>query len=273
MSGITEGEKLLLEEQKKFIKRFQDKYNSVEKFKIINDKQRFSNLFIGTKTIKSIFDNVSEYFADSYNVFKILRKVKTKEEITHTPFLSNLLNVKGNHKQKQLFYNNFINETFKEEEDRKYFSNIDKDFFNITTEKITSFGRLDIFIEHYSKTNPFYICIENKIYASDQPLQLERYYKFLQSKNGRKILIYLTIDEKEPTTALKNSEEYIKAEKGKGNISLSKELYKELVDKNIIIKISYKKHIKNLLKKSIKEIKSDNVKQIVNQYNNLIKIL
>jgi len=273
MKEITEKQKLLIEEHKRFFKRFQEKYKSVEKFKIINDKQRFSHLLSGTKTIKSIYDNISKHFAYGFNIFKILRNIKTKEEITHTPLLNNLLNINGSHKQKKLFYDNLLKRLFDCDKNIAYFSDIQKDFFNISAEKSTFYGRLDILIEHYSKTNPFVICIENKIYANDQPLQLERYYNFLKTKSGQKILIYLTINGKKPTTAPEKSQDYINAKKGIGNVSISDELYNDLIDRKIIKLLSYKNDIAKILELSRKDIKSENVKEIVNQYNNLIKTL
>ncbi len=260
-----------------FLKRFQEKYKTIEKFKIINDKQQYSNLLSGVNTIKSIFDKISVHFAYNYNIFSILRNIETKEEITHTPFLTNLLNINGIHKQKKLFYKAFIQQLFKNDKAKvEYFTKIDTDYFFIASERTTFFGRLDILIEHYSKENPFVICIENKIYAKDQPLQLERYYKYLKSKNledSQILLIYLTVYGNEPKKAPENSQAYINAENKKGKISISSELYDKLRKNGILKLISHKNNIKEILKNTIPNIKAENVKQTVNQYYKLIKIL
>lgn len=270
--------KKLVKEHELFLQRFQEKYKTVEKYKIVNDKQRYSNLLAGIKTINSIFDKVSIHFADNYNVFSILRNIRTKEEITHTPFLRNLLDVNGSHKQKKLFYVAFTKELFKDTFNNKtiinYFTNIDTDYFFIAREKTTAFGKLDILIEHYSNKNPFAICIENKIYAKDQPLQLERYYNYLKNKNlkdNQIILIYLTPNGSKPHIASINSQDYKDAKNKIGNVSINSELFNNLHQKGILRLFSHKKNMTEILKNVMPNIKAENVKQTVNQYYKIIK--
>ena len=75
---------------KYFLERFEKHHKSVEKLKIENDRQRYGNLFSGLNAIKSIYVRLSKHLAFDYNIFSILRNLKTNEEITNNQILSTL---------------------------------------------------------------------------------------------------------------------------------------------------------------------------------------
>ncbi len=109
-------------------------------------------------------------------------------------------------------------------------------------------GRVDLLLEF----DDFLIVIENKIYAKDQNHQLIKYDKYANSIKGENYLIfYLTLDGKDP------SEHAI--------ISSSKKLER---NKHFHL-ISYKEHILKWLKEF--EIKSDDLKEILDQYKQTLE--
>ncbi len=62
--------------------------------------------------------------ASEYNLFKVL-KIQRREVVTHTPFISNLLNPLSAHAQGVLFYDAFINRFAKDR--LSVFKEYDKD--------------------------------------------------------------------------------------------------------------------------------------------------
>jgi len=109
-------------------------------------------------------------------------------------------------------------------------------------------GRIDLLIEF----DDFLIIIENKIYAKDQAYQLINYDKYANSTKGdRYLILYLTLDGKDP------SEHAI--------ISSSKKLER---NKHFHL-ISYKEQILKWLKEF--EIKSDELKEILDQYKQTVE--
>lgn len=130
--------------------------------------------------------------APGYNIFEVLA-IRHYEARVHTPFLVNLLDPKGSHRQGDLFYRTFIRDVLREEQP----------FVNCTDLEVTgeydtgTLGRIDILIHHRSPSQPHCIIIENKIYAIDQPDQLARYDQFARQEwrfdENNYRLLYLTL--------------------------------------------------------------------------------
>jgi hypothetical protein len=102
-----------------------------------------------------------------------------------------------------------------------------KEFDASECQVLREFRNIDILIKNNSKA----IIIENKIYAEDQPKQLERYYEVLIEEgysDSQIEIFYLTLDAKEPS-----------------NQSLGK------LDLDRINLISYEKHIDSWIQKCI----------------------
>ena len=214
---------------------------------------KIKNLLYQVSIIQKKYDDLAEYSGEHYNVFDILGV--TTDELSHSAILTNLLNAKGKHGQKELFLELFLKEI------KQKFGNSDKKIvlenFNIKNsfavkEKYTGRvdyeadqgGRIDIIIND-GKNN---IIIENKIYAGDQPKQLVRYNE--HDKNAP--ILYLTLEGKEPS------------DNSIGNLVLNKDF----------ICISYTTDIKVWLENCIKEMANKPIiRETLNQYLFLIKSL
>jgi hypothetical protein len=240
----------------KFMENYKIFSESIKVLKIESFKERTELIFKGFNSLKFIQKNYDYLFAPDFNIFNILR-IHSKETLTHTPFLRSLLSIDGTHGQGSLFYESFIKTILNREERIFQFLPDNYNNFSILENKPTYDGFMDIFISNYSKNKKFAICIENKIYASDQPLQLKRYYEYIKYILGfnddQILLIYLTPEGRDP------SRESIKDDERE-----------DLERKKILKNISYKKDIKNWLNSSSNYVKSENVKILINQYLQII---
>lgn len=133
-------------------------------------------------------ENINKSLGDGeqFNLIKLL-KMGASEVHTHTPIIADLLNPKGSHGQGKIFLREFIN-LF----DINF--NLDDEII-IEREFRSDKDQIDILIENSKKI----IIIENKIYAADQKDQLYRYYRYCIGKNKVPILIYLTMNNKNPS--------------------------------------------------------------------------
>ena len=157
------------------------------------------------------FDQIgwsSEVRGERFNVFALCGV--DHYETIHSKILAEFLSPKGSHGQKDAYLKLFA-QALGRGENRDF-----RDWFSdaaiVSTEVSSriagvSVGRFDILIEDAAQDT---VCIiENKIYASEQPEQLERYKNWLDQKCAkRKLLIYLTPDGRSGTTA--KDEDYIR---------------------------------------------------------------
>lgn len=214
-----------------------------------------TNLLHQISTIQKKYDDLAEYSGENYNVFDILGV--RSDELSHSAILTNLLNARGKHGQKNVFLNLFIKQfqnKFEKCENRK---GLLRDFeqsksFAVTEKhagKVDNVaeegGRIDIVVND-GKSN---IIIENKIYAGDQPEQLLRYNKY--DRNAP--IFYLTLDGKVPSH---NSVSTL------------------LINQQHYISISYEIDIVIWLQNCIKEMANKPIiRETLNQYLNLVKQL
>jgi hypothetical protein len=142
---------------------------------------------------------------EKFNVFSIL-KMESKENDTHSAFLCELLNPKGSHLKGNLFL-------------RLFLETIDNDSMDLASCQVKveysvgsrndtdkTGGRIDIYIKDNFNNS---LSIENKIYAVDQNVQIERYCNHNKEKNN---VYYLTLEGNEASKAscgeLKAGEDY-----------------------------------------------------------------
>lgn len=199
---------------------------------------------------------------EHFNMFSVLG-IETKENKTHSAFLSELLNPKGSHKMGGVFLQLFLdsinhNKQFKTEED-KFFDvasasvRVEKSVGTINLKKEkgedrseASGGRIDIYLKDGNKN---IISIENKIHADDKEAQIQRYYNHETNKNT---VYYLTLKGEEP-------KEYSR---------LSLESGKDFFN------LSYRDDIINWLELCLKEVPNfTGLREAINQYILLIKKL
>ncbi len=120
----------------------------------------------------------------AFNVFTMLR-LEDDEVNLHSRFLFELLNPKGTHGMGTAFLERFLAQT-------------ELDTFDVTTATVRrEYQNIDIFITNESRQA---IILENKIYAPDQPKQLQRYYKAVRKEGYRDVkVLYLTLSGDAPS--------------------------------------------------------------------------
>lgn len=252
-------------ELKRFIENSKEKFKGLENFKIASDKLKFNGLFSGYISLLSAIDKYEKELASEYNIFHILKNVCNKEVITHSPFMADLLDINGKHKQGDLFYKEFLN-LLQLGEKQKLFTPTNKYLFFLETEKsigniddaTIEGGRIDILITYRDNEKQFAIAIENKINAIDQSKQLQRYYNYLQLVHHPNfILVYLT----------KRKQEF------KIPYSIDQITFNSLKSELKIINICYNPDIINLITKTLSSINAQNIRAILTQYSQILKNL
>ena len=204
--------------------------------------------------ISKKYEDLAEYSGEHFNVFDILGV--SSDELSHSAILTNLLNAKGRHGQKDLFLKLFIEtvkDSFHKNETKRellahfktLYSNAEKEkFAGKVNYEAEQGGRIDIVIND-GKNN---IIIENKVYAGDQPMQLVRYKEF----DINAPIFYLTLDGNSPS------------DNSKG----------QLVEGFDFTCISYKNEIVVWIEKCIKEMANKPfIRETLNQYLILIQQL
>jgi hypothetical protein len=119
---------------------------------------------------------------DRFNIFNILSG-KFDEVNLHSRFLYELINPLGSHNCDNLFLNLFLNQLHVN----------DFDLSNVKVRR--EYRKIDLLITNKNQA----IVIENKLWAIDQPAQLQRYYELLEKEGYNNIKIfYLSINGKDP---------------------------------------------------------------------------
>ncbi|MCW3788885.1 PD-(D/E)XK nuclease family protein [Plebeiibacterium sediminum] len=190
---------------------------------------------------------ISNLKGENFNVFSILG-LERKENQTHSAFLGELLNPKGNHNMGNIFLTHFVNPLNKESINRINLQSatvqLEHYISTVDLENSTG-GRIDIFITD----GQHHISIENKIYAKDQNKQIERYCNYNKGNNS---VLYLTLFGDEPSIESKG----------------------ELVSGKDYTCISYRKHIIYWLELCLKEAADAPIlRESIKQYIILIKKL
>tara|TARA_R110002033_G_scaffold66981_3_gene117968 strand:- start:15462 stop:16664 length:1203 start_codon:yes stop_codon:yes gene_type:complete len=129
---------------------------------------------------------------ENFNVFSIL-KMESRENDTHSAFLGELLNPKGSHNFGNVFLQLFLNQIDNTSLDVNNATVVLEYSIGANDHVNMTGGRVDIYIKDSSGNT---ICIENKIYASDQPNQLKRYVNYNNAKNT---VYYLTLNGEDAT--------------------------------------------------------------------------
>lgn len=214
---------------------------------MIVEKQNIQKLCKSVKRIVKHHNDIAKIKGEHFNVFSILN-MESKENGTHSAFLGELLNPDGSHNLGTAFLDLFLNVVKKN--DLPF--NIDKSNLKLeqsigkrNDDKKTG-GRIDIFIKDDERNT---ICIENKIYAQDQNVQIERYCNYNIGKNT---VYYLSLDGSEPS------------KKSRGKLISGTDYYS----------ISYQLHIVNWLELCLKEAANHPIlRESIKQYIILIKKL
>lgn len=139
---------------------------------------------IGGK-IKSHRENLP--IDNRFNVFNLLRQ--GHEEVNlHSRFLAELLNPRGRHGIGTDFLQLFI------ENIRNNLNSLPVDF-NLSKARVRrEFKNIDLLLDD----EKYWIIIENKIYAGDQPQQIFRYHEEALAHKQQPVIFYLTLDGHQP---------------------------------------------------------------------------
>lgn len=219
----------------------------------VNEEKRvFSDLFSNFEVAERNDAQNRRVFTPEFNLFKILN-IGHLEERVHSPFLSNLLRPTGTHDQGMLFFTAFIDHLFYEGYSQLV-ANV-----SIKEEFSTNYGVFDIFIQYQINSKPFYLVIENKIYAADQDQQMTRYHKALVksfSARDNFLLVYLTPYGQPPQP-----------------YSISDELRTALTTTKNFRCLSYHQDITNILNRCMLKIEAPLLKATVSQYLSTIQYL
>lgn len=134
---------------------------------------------------------ISTLKGENFNIFSIL-KVETKENATHSAFLGELLDPEGSHNFGSTFLKLFLDAIDVNSLDLESARVKLEQYVGERNDREKTGGRVDIYIWDKNNTS---ICIENKIYAPDQNVQILRYCNHNQKSNT---VYYLTLQGDEP---------------------------------------------------------------------------
>ena len=245
----------MLAEIVKFLNGYSSLSIHLDRQKIENDQVRYDELLGKYRRLGERLREKNRSISEGYNIFEILN-IKSAEVKTHTPFLINLLSPTESHAQGELFLDSFLN-LFIPSEKRANFKLANNNQYAVVEESNFDDGRIDIYIHSLNRHRKFGLVIENKLFADDQPRQLERYYAYLASKklleDSKLMILYLTISGDDPTER-----------------SINPKLRDKLKDRNLLRCISYKKDIHSWLAECLPNVQSPVVQQLVNQYLHVI---
>lgn len=130
---------------------------------------------------------------EQFNIFKVCGI--DHYELQHSAIIAELLNPQGSHGQGSSYLKLFM-ETY---DSSINVSTLDEKSIQVKREEWTTDydGRMDICVEYLGKP---IVIIENKLYARDQSIQLQRYDKDAQQRKADKYdIVYLTLDGKDAT--------------------------------------------------------------------------
>lgn len=199
---------------------------------------------------QSLLNAISKIATDISSSTNFLSLIgQQTQEMTHSAFIASLLDPNGPHNQGTLFLDEFI-------VSYPALSVIGFDTSSATVEVEKDMGpervengkpmggRIDILLQDSQGVK---IAIENKIYASDQDHQLERYWN---SIGGKGWVVYLTLDNHMPSSRSLGS----------------------LWPSNVIC-ISYRDEIVDWLTKCLVKIDEANLRAIIGQYIDAVRAL
>lgn len=242
---------------KKFFERYRKFIEGLRGQRLEEFKKRFNQLKEFMGCIQTLGRKYEKETASQFNIFRVLG-VERKEVKTHSAFIANLLDPQGNHGQGYLFLKEFykilkkLNQEIEQALENEKFPNesdIEGGHWYVYKEYYIPNGRLDIAVMDFK--NQYALIIENKIDAGDQEGQLEKY-----SEGNKGILIYLTIEGESYKPKVQGN-----PGSSKGNTDLK------------YLSLSYKQNIISWLDNSLRLISAPRLREILEQYLNLIRFL
>lgn len=230
-----------------------------------SNKTSIESLLIQVSQVVKKYEEIAAITGENFNIFRIL-KFSTNEVRTHSAFLCELLNPKGDHGMKSKFLKIFIEQQklrFIDNKLSEYLNSFEIETSETTQEfyigpvdyKAATGGRIDILV---SNSHRQAILFENKINAGDEDVQIVRYHNAF--KNAP--IFYLTLYGTLPSDK---------------SVSLSSDLNENVIkleNEKHYYCISYSVDILEWLQKCKKEsVNHPLLRETITQYINLIKYL
>ena len=198
---------------------------------------KYQNLLDQTASILQHQEEIERLKGEKFNVFSIL-EMEHLEDKLHSKFIRELLDPHGSHFKEDLFLKLFIQQLNSVHSGEKkileanYTEVIREFYIGETNLEEKTGGRIDIYLKNAEGKT---VCIENKIFAGDQPAQLQRY---CSHNNGKNIVYYLTLDGRGPSEGsggtLKENEDYYLISYEKDIIEWLEACLKEVYDEPIL---------------------------------------
>ena len=166
----------------------------------MDELKSINELYYHAKMLLNLRRKTNASRSGNFTVFTALRN-ETDEEKAHRTFLYEILRPDGLHGMGDIFLNDFF--TIVLDEHYQSGAKINQEYHIDSNDD--NYGRPDLCIETSTDIFP----IEIKIYAQDQPKQIERYFEFAKKKSKTPKVYYLTLDGHEPTSQGKCSSDSI----------------------------------------------------------------
>jgi len=201
------------------------------------EPKELKDLLSKTQRIVNHQKEIARLKGENFNLFSILG-MESAENKTHSAFLGELLNPRGSHEMGSVFLEYFLESI---QQDKYVESNfLDAASTTVILEKsigtrddeAKTGGRVDIFLQDQQEHN---LLIENKLYASDQNVQIERYANYKKSTSK---VIYLTLDGKDPSGKSRGTlvadDDYCNMSYGNEIVHWLERCQKEAVDRPVV---------------------------------------
>lgn len=185
MDGLT------LDQLTGFLDRYRSFAGQLETSHLEQLQCGFGRIRAGLSRLRAEADERDRLVASRFNIFRLLG-VADLEVTTHSALLANLLDPQGSHAQKYLFLDRFL-KMFKFAGFPVPDGDITSSRWLVEKEKVTQWGNLDLVVS--CRSLGYLLVIENKVWAEEQPEQLERYHNWMQTRRStlpNQVLIYLT---------------------------------------------------------------------------------
>lgn len=235
-----------LEQVTGFIDRYRVLCDQLQATRLEQFRSGFERIKSQLVHLRAQSDEQNRSMASDFNIFHLLG-VAYLEASTHSALLANLLDPKGTHAQKHLFLHSFLQMC------KNRFGvpslpahSLDSSRWVVEREKVTPWGNMDLVIS--ARGLGFLLVIENKIYAPEQPDQLQRYHQWMRHRKDRypdQTLIYLTPSGSRSST----------------NADCP------------YFPMSYKQDISSWLKTSLPDVRAPRIKEIILQYLEIVESL
>lgn len=247
-----------------FLEGYKAFITSLESQRLTADTLAYTRLLSGWQILQHLSAKHQRAQAPDYNIFWLLKNLYRDETRLHSPFLADLLNPNGSHQQGMLFYDAFLEQLSGRGLPVEQYQVLDPYFVQVATEvptgNITGHGDgfIDVLLTYQAPEASFAIAIENKIYAEDKELQVERYHAYLQKYfSGKSTLLYLA--------------PHVGCTPDSHSISAPRRI--ELEKRKQLCCISYKSEINSILNRTLHQIKAPIVRAMVTQYQQVITAL